>query len=243
MKRLAFLFLMLLAAPLWAELVIDGPRAVPAFYPAQLKIKDGPKGATYFWRVDGPDGKRLTGQMVRVSATHVIFTGAPGRYAVNVRAVWTKDKATGELDGDEIDLDVTVGNAPPVPPGPPDPPKPPGPPTPPTPAGPLRVLIVYESADLPKLPKEQQAILFDMKVRSALKDRTDKAGPDGRGFNIWDKDVDASGAAKFWQDALKRPRVSTPFIHLFKGDALIHEGPLPADAKGTLDLINKYAGG
>ena len=123
----------------------------------------------------------------------------------------------------------------------PDPPTPPDP-KPPVPTGATRVLIVFETSETPKMPDAQRAIIYGMPFRGILRDRTDKAGPDGRGWNIWDKDTDASAAAPFWQAALKRPRASVPFIHVFKGDTIAYEGPLPATVDETTALITKYAG-
>jgi hypothetical protein len=137
---------------------------------------------------------------------------------------------------------VAEGDAPKPPPVP-DPPVPnPPDPKPPIPAGATRVLIVFETAETPKMLDAQRAIMYGMPFRGVLRDRTDKAGPDGRGWNIWDKDTDASAAAPFWQAALKRPRASVPFIHVFKGDAIAYEGPLPATVDETTALITKYAG-
>ena len=115
------------------------------------------------------------------------------------------------------------------------------PPVPPVPVGAMRVLIVYETADLPKMDRGQYGVLFDAKVRGALKDRCDKAGPDGRGYNIWDQNTDVSQMSKFWQDAMKRPRASVPFVHGWKGDQIAFEGPLPKNADETVALLTKYA--
>lgn len=234
MRRFGLFLCLLLAAPCWGRPVKAVPLEVSGDtvtiikgLPCKVTARAG--ADLYLWNV--PAGVTAT------SADNVltVTAAAKGTYTVSVVAI-TVDFEKKKLTKDSGEVVLNVGEGP-APPGP-KPPDPPGP----TPGGPLRVLIVYESADLPKLPKEQQAILFDMKVRGALKDRTDKAGPDGRGFNIWDKDIDATGAAKFWRDALKRSRSATPFIHLFKGDAVVHEGPLPANVEDALTLINKYGG-
>lgn len=240
--RRAVAFLILLAAPLLAlaDVTIDGKTTVGQYRLVQLTAKGAPDGAICYWSV----GPKLSADQMWKGQNKLTFTAAPGTYSVNLRAVWPvldKDGKFLRLEGGEVDVDVII-EGPPVPPVPPVPPIPPVPPVPPIPPGAMRVLIVYESADLPKLPAAQQALLFDMKVRGALRDRTDKSGPDGRGFNIWDKDVDVSGAAKFWQDAMKRPRSATPFVHVFKGDAVAYEGPLPADADAMVALLTKYAG-
>jgi hypothetical protein len=145
------------------------------------------------------------------------------------------DKKTFEED--------TVGKVPaPVPPGP-TPPEP-TPPTP-VPVGPLRVLIVFESMDLPTMPPEQRdGIVRSLKFQQFLTDKTDRNGPNKRGWNIWERDQKGVELAdKFWQDAHKHTRPSTPYIQLYKGDKLVEERVLPANQKEAMDLINKHAGG
>lgn len=198
-------------------------------------ITAAPGAGFYAWNVP-------PGVTYKESFNVLTVTNAPkGSYKITVKAVSGKvadDKVTVIFTYDTGETTLVIGELP-VPPGP----TPPVPPVPPAPVGPMRVLIVYETADLPKLTKEQRNVIYDPKVRGALKDRTDKSGPDGRGYNIWDKDTDATGADKFWQDGLKRSRPSTPYIHIWKNDVMAFEGPLPATTEETLNLINKYAGG
>lgn len=230
---LSALCLVLLAGPLWADLRIVGETKVRRDRMIRLSVEGKPDKAALLWRYDK---KKLDGGVSPDG--RVWLVGPPGEYAVEcVSILLDKD---GRTVIEEAAVTLTVEGAPD--PAPPVPPVPPNPPVPPTPAGALRVLVVYESADLPKLPAAQQAMIFDAKVRAALKDRTDKAGPDARGWNIWDKDTDVSQTAKFWQDAMKRPRSATPFVHVFKGDVPVFEGPLPADAPAMLDLLTKYGG-
>lgn len=139
-----------------------------------------------------------------------------------------------------LTIEIIFGDIAPLPPPTPDPPTPT-----PTPKGELTVLIVFESASLPTMPASQRdGILRSTKFQSLLTDRTDKKGPNNRGWNIWDKDQ--MGVDKmdiFWQDAFKRPRSSIPYIHLFKGGKVAYEGELPKTAEEATNLINKYAGG
>jgi hypothetical protein len=231
----ALLLLPLLAGPLWAELRIVGELKVKRDRTVRLAAEGAADKAALIWDVS--DEERADAEEW---GNKFRFSAPPGTYRVKVRAVsLSKDGATTI---ETARATVTVEGAPdPVPPGP-TPPGPNPPPVPPDPAAPLRVLVVYETADLPKMPAAQRALLFDAKVRAALKDRTDKAGPDQRGWNIWDKDTDVSQTAPFWQSAMKRPRAAVPFVHLFKGDKPVYEGPLPADAAAMLDLINKHGG-
>jgi hypothetical protein len=150
----------------------------------------------------------------------------------------------------EFSVLVSIGKAPgPTPPGPPDPPEPPGPTPPPTPsvvpipgAG-FRALIVYESSEVGKLPAKQSTILYSKAIRTYLNEKA-AAGPGGwKEWRIYDKDIDTSNESKTWQDAMKRPRASLPWIVLSNGDKKIgYEGPLPNDVPATLELMKKYGG-
>jgi hypothetical protein len=234
---MSLMLMLALSATAAGEATIAGPLKVPAGSLVKLDIAGVSAGdkTKVTWRVRDKDGKPVE---VLGIGTRAVFTGLPGPYRVELRVIDFK----AELF-EEAEATVTIGDAPPpVPPGP----TPPGPTPPdpkPVPVGPLRALIVYETAELPKMPAGQRTLLFDAKVRGALKDRTDKGGPDGRGWNIWDKDTDVSQMGKFWKDAMARPRPSVPYVHLFKGDAIAFEGPLPADSDAMLNLVNKYAGG
>ncbi len=152
--------------------------------------------------------------------------------------------AAGDVPSDPALATVTIVGQPdpPVPPGP-VPPDPPGP-TPgpvPIPGDGLRVLIVYESADLAKMPPAQQSILDSAAVRGYLQEKCAK-GPDGTPERrIWDKDTDASAESKLWQDAFKRPRKEVPWLVISNGKAG-YEGPLPATVDDALKLLKQYGG-
>jgi hypothetical protein len=190
----------------------------------------------YFWTV--PDG--VTAKEV-LNVLNVTKIAKKGNYTFKVLC-YTKtidfDKKTSKVVKENLEATVAVGEIAPGPTPKPDPDDP----DPPVPAGAMRVLIVYESADLPKLPKEQRLLVNDLPFQGVLKDRCDKAGPGGMGWAIWDKDQDTSKADKFWQDALKHPKPSLPYIQIYKADKLVKEQALPATKKEILDLINQYAG-
>lgn len=149
-------------------------------------------------------------------------------------------------------LTVTVGpRPPPVPPGPTPPgPTPPGPtppgPTPeppaPIPGGANRVLIVYESSDLPRYTPEQASVFSAASVREYLARKCAK-GPDGKTpeYRVWDKDVDTSSVSDTWKEAMKLPRQSLPWIIISNGTTGFN-GPLPPNAADTLTLLKKYMG-
>jgi hypothetical protein len=148
---------------------------------------------------------------------------------------------------------VTVtGVGPQPPPGPtpgPGPAPGPTPPPEPRPENPfgampgLRVLIVYETAETAKLPREQQQILHGGKTRMYL-DGKCAVGPDGKTkeYRIFDKDVDAAGEAAHWGAALNRAdRTALPWVYIGK-ESSGFSGPLPATPDAFLALLKKYAG-
>jgi hypothetical protein len=97
-----------------------------------------------------------------------------------------------------------------TPPKPPEPPQPPQPPQPPVPVNSkLRVLFVYESADLVSMPPAKEAILTSSAVRAYLKSHcpaeanpTCPTCPPTPSFRFLDKDVDKAKLAPVWQTAL-----------------------------------------
>jgi len=139
---------------------------------------------------------------------------------------------------------VVIGDAPDVPVPKPDEPKPPKPDDPkPTPApiqkDGLRVMIVYNSALLSTMPREQQTVLFDTGLRNLMNEIC-VTGEDGtKEWRIYPQVTDVSGSAAIWQEAFKRPRASVPWILISNGKTGF-EGPLPGNVKDTTDLIKKY---
>jgi len=124
----------------------------------------------------------------------------------------------------------------------PPPPAPPGPgPTPPAPPAPiplpgLRVLIVYETADLSKYPKDQLAALYAKSVRDYLATKTVK-----NGYRFYDQNTDVSKDDPAWQTGMARPRTALPWILISDGKTGF-EGPLPATTDDTLALLKKFGG-
>ena len=158
---------------------------------------------------------------------------------------------------DVIRQTLVVGGQQPVPPPPKpvdpvNPPKPVDPPAPkpvdppvppPIPGAGLRVLVVYESADLARLPAAQQAILFGKETRDYL-NAACAVGPDGRTreWRLFDKDVPLTPDTKVWQDAKLRPRAGLPAVVIANG-VTGYEGPLPATPAEFVALVKKYEGG
>ena len=130
-------------------------------------------------------------------------------------------------------------------PGPPPPPVPP--PSPPTPSAPiagdgLRMLIVYDSAHADKLTTGQQAAVYGKSTRDYLNAKT-PLGADGKTheWRIWDKDVAVDAEEKVWQDAMKRPHASLPWLIVSNGKGG-YEGPLPSGIEETMTILKKYGG-
>jgi hypothetical protein len=172
----------------------------------------------------------------------LIIKDAPrGTHTIRVvKIVYDKGKERFVKDKGETLLVVGDGSPTPTPPDPG-----PGPTPTPTPVGDLRVLEVHEEADLAKLPLEQLRIIRGPKFRDLLKTKCgpDKSTADGKAYWMIDKDSDVSRLPKFWQDAFKRPRSEHPYLHVFRGETPVYEGPLPTTEAGAIALITKHAEG
>jgi hypothetical protein len=159
---------------------------------------------------------------------------------------WSNGTATGSIATITGTAKITGGDPPG--PKPPDPKPPDPPPTPPNPDAPIpadgfRVLLVYESAELANLPREQYSIIFAKQVRDYLNLKC-VVGEDGKTkeWRMWDKDVQAGAESKLWQDALKRPRTKTPWLIVSTGKTG-YEGPLPATVSDMMKLLKQFGGG
>jgi hypothetical protein len=178
---------------------------------------------------------------------------APGTYHIPAVTV---------VDGDQTDpvfVKIIVMGEGPQPPPTPDPtptptPPTPTPPTPPTPPEPkpqpapiagdgLRVLIVYDKKSDKILPESQQAILFGQDTLQYL-DTVCAVGTDGktREYRIYPNTAVMDKAEKHWQDAMRRPRQSLPWLIVSNPKIGGYEGPLPASVAEAKSLIGKYEG-
>jgi hypothetical protein len=153
----------------------------------------------------------------------------PGRYQF---------AAVGAAGDRQIRADFAVVVGVPPPPQPPGPgPQPPGPGPTPNPTTEPTVLIVYETAELSKLPRAQLDALYDKQTRDWL----DRKAP--ARWRIWDENVPTNNVDKIWQDLMKRPRKSLPWIVM--SDAvgnIAFEGPLPGSSQDLMALLKKYGG-
>jgi hypothetical protein len=222
-----------------ADPTIVGPDKVEPYKLVRQKI-DGLEGkANVVWdvqpfaKVDLATDKRNP---------ELIFVAPPGKYEILLIAI-TVDKDGASVPS-ILRKTVVVGNAPDPGPEPgPEPGPTPDPDNPaPIPEAGFRVLMVYETATVGELPKEQSSVLFSKKVRDYL-DQKCVVGSDNKTkeWRIWDKDVDASGAGAVWAKAMNRDRKSIPWIVISNGKTGF-EGPLPGTVDETIKLLKKYGG-
>ncbi len=126
----------------------------------------------------------------------------------------------------------------------PDPTPPPDPPDPSPVVVPLPVkgaLIIYETAEATKMPEKQQQILYGQTVRDYLNSKcVVEADGKTKAWRIYDKDISTDADLKVWQDAMKRPRNSVPWLIVSDGAKKGFEGPLPADVESAITLFKKY---
>jgi len=122
----------------------------------------------------------------------------------------------------------------------------PGPPTP-NPVSPspfsdpgFRVLIVYKTADKGKIPQSQDIALRAAALRTYLNAKCVKVDSTPE-WRIWPDDVDTANEKPIWQNAMKLPRASTPWIYIGDGQKGI-SCALPADTDGVLKLLQQYGG-
>lgn len=107
----------------------------------------------------------------------------------------------------------------------------------PVPSDGYRILIVEEATeDRVKLQASQQLIFTAKAIRDYAKDHcvTD-------GFRILDDDADMKLEASVWQEAMKVPRVSLPWLLVTNGKSGF-SGPLPQTVDETLSILKKYGG-
>jgi hypothetical protein len=234
-RTLSLLLTLAAAGPLWAASL-----KIPAEVPAQPGR----------WLVLSPDTDCVAVDYVGYDGLEPFPSSElkdPRKLVVQAPATAGRFRFTaiGTLK-DELarcDFVVVVGDAPPGPapgPGPG-----PGPPNPPTPVTGLHALVLYESAELTKLPAAQQNVLYAKSVRDYLNAHT-PAGPDGKThqWRMYDWDTDVSAEAKDWQALMARKpdKAKLPWLIIAGDKGVLFEGPLPVDADAMLKLLAKYGG-
>jgi hypothetical protein len=162
-----------------------------------------------------------------------VFVGPPGFYAV---VQWVPEESEPSL------LVVEISSDGPKPPGP-GPEPGPNPPSPaPIPVAGFRVLIIEERQDRSQLPKSQALALDSAEVMEYL-NRKCVMGPDGKTpeWRKYDDDVDLSKESAVWQQAIKLPRTSLPWIVISDGTKGI-SCPFPKTTPDVLALLKQYGG-
>lgn len=182
---------------------------------------------------DAPDAKPLHNYQPRPDAWGFLVGVKEGTATITV-------VSNGEGGGPPVVLKRYAVQVGPKKPGPD--PTPPGPTPGPTPIplqG-LRVLVVYESADMTKMPAAQLTALRAQEVRDYLNSHCAKAGNQPE-WRMYDKDADTTHDSDVWKEAMKRPRQSLPWILISDGTKGF-EGPLPANKDDLLKLLKQYGG-
>lgn len=131
--------------------------------------------------------------------------------------------------------------------GPPQPPIPPEPPTPPPvpqdlpiEGQGLRMVVIYESSDLSRMPESQKQILYSIEIREYLNSKCPQENGSFE-YRFWDKDVDLEFVSERWKKAMAKPRQSIPWVAIANGKEGF-AGPLPGSVADMLTLLRKYGG-
>lgn len=165
----------------------------------------------------------------------VVSAKTVGQYKVEA---WN---AKGDVASPIATTWVIIGTPEPTP-IPPSPTPIPTPDNVPIPVAGFRVLMVYETTELPKLPAAQQIIPYSKTIRDYLDAKCVLGGDNKtREYRIFDKDIDTKFESAVWQNAMKRTRTSIPWIVISDGKTG-YEGPLPQTVADTLALLKKYGG-
>lgn len=175
------------------------------------------------------DGQRF--QADKLTDTQWIVVGK-GKYEL---AATLFDPEKGIFD-DEYSFEL--GGSPGPKPPEPTPPEPGPSPAPIVETG-FRVLVVYETADLASMSRDQQLIFSGPEVRGYLDSHCVKVNgtPEWRFF---DKDTQFPVTCdSVWCKTMKRARGDLPWIVVSDGKTG-YEGPLPPDVRSTLDLLRKW---
>lgn len=97
----------------------------------------------------------------------------------------------------------------------------------------FHVLILEETGERPRLPKDQRFILQSSKVRSVVTQKYQGH------FRVADPDSPLNFENERWVDAIQRPRTKLPWI-IVSNDQTWYEGPLPSNLNDTLALLEKH---
>jgi hypothetical protein len=186
------------------------------------------------WVAMDPGLNVFPADLLKNSLSTVVIGGKPGVYRL---LAYT---ACGDTPSDPA-ITMVIVTAPVVPtPGPePNPPNPPTP-TPPAPApGQISVLFVDNVDDYGK-PEYQPylEVLNSSAIVDYLNSHCAKVGSTPE-WRHWDVSTDVSHESQKWQDAMKLPRASLPWIAITNGKTG-YSGPLPKTEAETLALLKQW---
>lgn len=177
------------------------------------------------WSSAGPEPIEV--EQIKDEPTFYIIKSS-GTFWVNVTAVGTR--ADGSLIFGVQEKKLVVGSAPTPGPTPPTPDPPQPVPDAPIDAPGMHILVVYESAEVDKMPAAQKSMLYSTNTRSYLNSvATDK-------WRVLDQHTNYTDPSNIWAKALKRPRTSLPWIIISNGTTG-YEGPLPESFDALKGLI------
>ncbi len=227
--------LILLLAPLAQAQKVTLPPKLEGQPGIPIQIVAEADGANVIWLTPDKGLTVIDGGFFKGDSKRAILFANAGVYRL-----WAFT-ARGDIISPKAECIVTFGD-----PGPgpgPDPGPGPGPgPDPFTSSPGCKVLIVYETTELGKMPRGQSEALKDGAIRDYLNKKCVK-GPDGKTaqWRIWDQNVDTSAESPLWKAVMARPRKSLPWLVVSNGKTG-WEGPLPPDAAATMALLKKYLG-
>lgn len=153
-------------------------------------------------------------------------------------------------------IDATVGEPKPTPPPAPQPkpddPKPDDNRPTPIPLPGLRVLIVYESSELSKLPSEQVQMLTAKEVLDYLDAKCIKDPAGNPEYRKFDKDTDIKNMSEIWKQAMDRvlngvgiqkegKATELPWLLVSNGRTG-YEGPLPKKVADLMAILKRNGG-
>lgn len=225
------------------------PVTLPAFIAVDVGRQASVEASTLLQKAGDPPLKLVWKAMAR-DKLDLGYRGCSAFITPRVAGEWEVDAITA-YKGEVYVATLKVragpqppepGPSPPTPPGPAPGPTPPAPNPAPIPAAGFRVLIVYESADLSKMPAPQQAIIFSKTVRDYLNAKcVPGADAKTKEWRIFDKDTDVSAESTIWQAAMQRHPISLPWLIVSNGTTGF-EGPLPADVESTMKVLQQFGG-
>lgn len=176
----------------------------------------------------GDDGKRTSKTFNGFLGIVEPNAGASGRVTLRV---WVNGKTAPSFT--DYLIDIGVGPRPP-----PDPPKP----TPPIPMpGKFKLLMLYESGDLPKMTAAQNSVLFSTAIHKYMETHGDKTGA---AWRCLDKDADVSKLPQDWRDAITKAKTQPvpSFTIVTPPGTEPKVGPLPANEAEALKILEQVGG-